>query len=159
MGAWLHLMATARGDTGLASAIAGSGIALPWTTHWTLWRPPGGYDPTYLRYEAVNDLVEVRRQGRPAVAVIGDRDGSVRVRDPHTARQLAGPWYEGDIPASDRAALTWPDAEEHDEPGPVSTENLEDAAGSAEGPSAGYDYWLDVMLQVDGVVLLAGRAA
>ncbi|MFE2431315.1 SUKH-4 family immunity protein [Streptomyces sp. NPDC059373] len=155
--AWLHLMATARGDTALASAITGSGIALPWTVKWTLWRPPGGYDPAYLRYGAVNDLVEVRWQGRPAVAVIGDQDGAVRIHDPHTAQRLAGPWYEGDIPAADRAALNWPEPEEHDEPGPVSTEDLEDAADSADGPSAAYDYWLDVRLQVDGVVLLAGE--
>ncbi|MFJ9215575.1 hypothetical protein ACIRJL_05580 [Streptomyces sp. NPDC102383] len=39
--AWLHLSATAQGDTDCAAAIEGPDLARSWTVVWQHWRPPG----------------------------------------------------------------------------------------------------------------------
>ncbi|MFJ9420053.1 SUKH-4 family immunity protein [Streptomyces sp. NPDC101227] len=124
--AWLHLMATARGDHALATAIAESGVRLPWKTEWTHWRPPGGYHWRYLEPGPVDGLTEVRWQGRPAVAGLFTGTSRADIWDAVTGEHLAGPWSD-DIPEEHLGDLSWPPASEKDLPGPESVEDLEEA--------------------------------
>ncbi|MEV0094365.1 SUKH-4 family immunity protein [Streptomyces sp. NPDC050738] len=119
---WLHLMAFARGDRTFAAAVEHSGVRLPWTARWTNWRPPGGYHLDFLQAGTVEALVEVRWQGRKAVASVGgDRHSDVKVWDAMTGASVAGPWPGGKrIPEEHRSDLTWP------EPGTGGPENARD---------------------------------
>ncbi|MFE7607687.1 SUKH-4 family immunity protein [Streptomyces celluloflavus] len=117
--AWLHLMATARGDTVFASGLPASGIRMPWQARWTRWRPPGGYHPAFLEPGAIGELVEVRWQGRPAVAGIGTPELTVGVWDARTGEPLAGTRQEReDLSEELRTGLSWPQpaepADRHD---------------------------------------------
>ncbi|MFH9224913.1 SUKH-4 family immunity protein [Streptomyces lydicus] len=69
--AWLHLMATARGDTALASSLESSGVRLPWKVRWADWRPPGGYHARYTEPGSVVSLGIVHRDGEPVVVGFG----------------------------------------------------------------------------------------
>ncbi|MEV0053171.1 SUKH-4 family immunity protein [Saccharopolyspora shandongensis] len=111
---WLHLMALSRDDLEFASAVATSGVALPWQVQWAHWRPPGGYHVRYLRAGRFAALAEVRWQGRPAIAGLQQRtvDGAqqpfVSIWDVETGERVAHPWEHDEIPAEHRADLTWP---------------------------------------------------
>jgi hypothetical protein len=107
--AWLHLMATARGDTVFASGLPASGIRMPWRAQWTRWRPPGGYHPAFLEPGTIGELVEVRWRGRPAVAGLGSPEPTVGIWDARTGEPLAGTRQEREtLPEELRAGLTWP---------------------------------------------------
>lgn len=123
--AWLHLMATARGDDSFASAVAASGVDLPWKVKWTQWRPPGAYHHRYLSFRACDGMAEVQWQGRPAVAGLYDADESTTLWDPLTGQLLAGPWYGEDIPEEHLPDLSWPDEEE--DAGPTTFDELFEA--------------------------------
>lgn len=111
---WLHLMALSRDDLEFASAVATSGVALPWQVKWAHWRPPGGYHVRYLRAGRFAALAEVRWQGRPAIAGLQQRtvDGAqqpfVSIWDVETGERVTHPWEHDEIPAEHRADLTWP---------------------------------------------------
>ncbi|MFG2289433.1 SUKH-4 family immunity protein [Streptomyces sp. NPDC048595] len=111
---WLHLMALSRDDLEVASAIACSGVALPWQATWAHWRPPGGYHTRYLQAGRIAALSEVRWQGRPAIAglqqrtVDGEQQPYVSIWDVETGDRVAGPWEHDEIPQEHRADLTWP---------------------------------------------------
>jgi hypothetical protein len=105
---WLHLMSTTRGDGDFASAVAESGVRLPWKAAWTRWRPPGGYHPRFLGPGPVDGLAEVRWQGRPAVAGLYSSTSRTDVWDAATGELLAGPWNGNEIPAEHRADLARP---------------------------------------------------
>ncbi|MFE6688048.1 SUKH-4 family immunity protein [Streptomyces sp. NPDC057743] len=148
--AWLHLMATARGDTALADGIARSGLRLPWQTLWTHWRPPGGYHPSYLHPGPIDDLYPVRWEGRPAV--LSDGDNGTHLWDPTSGELLAGPWASGeDFPTTARPALTWA-TDGHPTPGPDSVRALSDTVGDAEG-------WADALEGPLYVYLVAEHAS
>ncbi|MDX6312033.1 MAG: hypothetical protein QOF44_1497 [Streptomyces sp.] len=105
---WLHLMSTTRGDGDVASAVAESGVRLPWKAAWTRWRPPGGYHLRFLGPGPVDGLAAVRWQGRPAVAGLYSPTSRAAVWDAATGELLAGPWNGKEIPAGHRADLAWP---------------------------------------------------
>ncbi|AWN27347.1 SUKH-4 family immunity protein [Streptomyces sp. NEAU-S7GS2] len=108
--AWLHLMATARGDEDFVAGLLASGIRLPWKAVWTRWRPPGGFHASFLAPGVVGETAEVRWHGRPAVAALGTPEVDVSIWDARTGEPLAGPWPEDSVvPEDAHTALTWPD--------------------------------------------------
>ncbi|WP_407553267.1 SUKH-4 family immunity protein [Streptomyces sp. Pv4-95] len=129
--AWLHLMATARGDRPLAAAITDSGVHLPWKAKWTHWRPPGGYHWRFLEPGPVDGLVEVRWQGRPAVAALESWTSRADIWDAVSGEPLAGPWYE-EIPEEYHCDLSWPPGEQEGGPGPQTVDDFEDAISDEE---------------------------
>ncbi|GAB2765224.1 SUKH-4 family immunity protein [Streptomyces bullii] len=148
--AWLHLMAKARNDVELCAAIEQSGVRLPWKTRWTHWRPPGGYDPSYLEPGPVYALFDVRWHGRPAVAANAS-DKGVRVWDAQTAELVAGPWFDEDFPDEATNALTWPP--ETGRAGPTRRRELLAHNDSEEGPD---DEFLPVSLRMGDLTVFAG---
>jgi hypothetical protein len=152
--AWLHLMATARGDLTLASRIADSGIRLPWTTQWTHWRPPGGFHLRYLEPGPVEDYVEVRWERRPAVAAVCHEDDSIRIWDLSDGTLLGGPWFGGGIPVEFQADLSWPDGDEQETAGPTSANDLVNACDPDDGPC---ELLLPWSLRIGNLVVLAGE--
>ncbi|MEU6545395.1 SUKH-4 family immunity protein [Streptomyces sp. NPDC046859] len=105
--AWLHLMATVRGDAQAAQALEHSGIAMPWRTRWAHWRPPYGWRARYLRGGSVTEIGEVEAGGRIAVAVKGRWDRRVRLWDAESGDLIAGPWSDG-TPAPGQSEPLWP---------------------------------------------------
>ncbi|WP_030896530.1 SUKH-4 family immunity protein [Streptomyces sp. NRRL S-474] len=148
--AWLHLMATARNDGELCTGMERSGVRLPWKARWTHWRPPGGYDPSYLEPGPVDALFEVRWRDRPAVAAKAG-DGGVRVWDAETSELVAGPWFDEDFPDDAGDALTWPP--ETGWAGPTGRSELLDHDDSEEGPD---DELLPVALRLGNLTVFAG---
>ncbi|WP_326621007.1 SUKH-4 family immunity protein [Streptomyces decoyicus] len=130
--AWLHVMATARGDRALAAAVAHSGVHLPWKATWTHWRPPGGCHWRYLEPGPVDGLVEVRWQGRPAIAGLHPWPARADIWDAATGEHLAGPWYE-DIPEENHGDVSWPPGEDQGRPVPEAVGDFEDALSDEEG--------------------------
>ncbi|MFH8574284.1 SUKH-4 family immunity protein [Streptomyces sp. NPDC017993] len=107
--ALMHLMATARNDSVFASAVAESGVQLPWKTKWTRWRPPGGYHVSYTQMTPLTGMAEVRWRGRPAVAGICERKRpDVAIWDAETGEPLAAPFQGRDFPEEYLEALSWP---------------------------------------------------
>ncbi|MDQ0993407.1 SUKH-4 family immunity protein [Streptomyces sp. V3I7] len=157
--AWLHLMATARGDTELCVGIANSGVRLPWRTLWTRWCPPGGYHPSYLTPGPVYELFAVRWQGRPAVASSAS-DDTVRIWDLATSELLAGPWPGEEFPPEQRGVLTW-DTDHAggqlspEEPGPTSLEDLRAHERDTPGPGEAYEF-LPLALDTGSIAVVAG---
>ncbi|MFB8756013.1 SUKH-4 family immunity protein [Streptomyces nigra] len=147
--AWLHLMATARNDTALCASIERSGVQLPWKVRWTHWRPPGGYDPSYLEPGPVSSLLDVRWHDRPAIATQGD-DDSIRVYDAETGHLVAGPYY-GDLPDEVTSALTWP--METGRARPTSRQQLLAHDDTQEGPDF---FFLGALLRTGQLTVLAG---
>ncbi|MFJ6650960.1 SUKH-4 family immunity protein [Streptomyces sp. NPDC091290] len=148
--AWLHLMATARHDTELCTSIERAGVELPWKVRWTHWRPPGGYDPSYLKPGPVSSLFDVRWHGRPAI-VSSTYPHGIHVWDAETGDLLAGPWYGDDLPAEATAALTWPTA-----PGqapPTTRKELRAFNATEEGPDHEF---LPALLRSGRLTVLAG---
>ncbi|MGW6475228.1 SUKH-4 family immunity protein [Streptomyces nigra] len=148
--AWLHLMAEARNDTELCASIERSGVQLPWKVRWTHWRPPGGYDPGYLKPGPVGSLFDVRWHDRPTIA--STAYGKVmNVWDAETGDQQAGPWYGETLPDNATTALTWPAA-----PGqapPTTRKELRALASTEEGPD---DELLPTLLRTGQLTVLAG---
>ncbi|ARH91301.1 hypothetical protein STRMOE7_14435 [Streptomyces sp. MOE7] len=114
--AWLHLMSTVRGDTEVADGIARSGLHLPWKVRWAHWRPPGGWDLSYLEpgpQLALSDVTDDVSEdvpgaaGRRVVAGQGAWDRRVRLWDAATGEQLGGPWSDG-VPRPGQAEPLWP---------------------------------------------------
>ncbi len=105
--AWLHLMATVRGDAQAVQALERSGIALPWRTRWAHWRPPYGWRTRYLRGGSVTEISEAEAGGRVAVAATGRWDRRVRLWDAESGDLVAGPWSEG-IPEPGQSEPLWP---------------------------------------------------
>lgn len=114
--AWLHLMSTVRGDTEVADGIARSGLDLPWKVRWAHWRPPGGWDLSYLEpgpQLALSDVTDDVSEdvpgaaGRRVVAGQGAWDRRVRIWDAATGEQLGGPWSDG-VPRPGQAEPLWP---------------------------------------------------
>ncbi|MFD8543984.1 SUKH-4 family immunity protein [Streptomyces sp. NPDC059649] len=140
--ALMHLMATARKDTPFSSAVAESGVQLPWKTTWTHWRPPGGYHVSYAQTMPLTALAGVRWNGRPAVAGLCERKRpDVAIWDAETGALLAGPWQGDDIPEGHLGALSWPpldDAGSPDEagrrPGPLTFADLYAGVPVGRGP-------------------------
>ncbi|MET9516900.1 SUKH-4 family immunity protein [Streptomyces sp. NPDC002994] len=128
--AWLHLSAMARADSELCAAIEQSGVSLPWRTRWAHWRPPGGYDLSYVQPGPVYQLFAVRWWGRPAVAASAE-DGAVRVWDAETSELVAGPWFGEEFPGEAADALAWPP--ETGLAGPTSRSELLDQDESEAG--------------------------
>ncbi|MFH8679663.1 SUKH-4 family immunity protein [Streptomyces lydicus] len=131
--ALMHLMATARQDTAFASAVAESGVQLPWKTTWTHWRPPGGYHVSYTRPMVLTALAEVRWHGRPAVAGLCERKNpDAAIWDAATGELLAGPWQGDDIPEGHLNALSGPSPADTGSP---------DGTGSRPGPRTFHDLY------------------
>ncbi|MEV6668466.1 SUKH-4 family immunity protein [Streptomyces nigra] len=148
--AWLHLMAAARNDTELCASIERSGVQLPWKVRWTHWRPPGGYDPGYLKPGPVGSLFDVRWHDRPAI-VSTAYGKAMNVWDAETGDLLAGPWYGETLPDNATTALTWPTA-----PGqapPTTRKELRALASIEEGPD---DELLPTLLRTGQLTVLAG---
>ncbi|MDC2958781.1 SUKH-4 family immunity protein [Streptomyces gilvifuscus] len=156
---WLHLMATARGDTELGRSIETSGLRMPWKALWTHWCPPGGYHPSYLQPGPVYELFAVRWKGRPAVAST-DVDDAVRIWDLATSELLAGPWADEDFPLRERGSLNW-DTESAEgqpsssDPGPTNLEELRAQDRSVEGPGEDYEF-LPVALELGTIKVVGG---
>ncbi|MFE1771218.1 SUKH-4 family immunity protein [Streptomyces sp. NPDC059008] len=158
--AWLHLMATARGDRDLADAVADSSVHLPWKTNWARWRPPGGYHWRFLDPGPAEGLTEVRWQGRPAVATLFTWTSRVDVWDAANGEHLGGPWRE-EIPEEHHSDLSWPPESASEEgmsgeglPGPETYEDLEDAMSDEE---SAHDLLLgSPVLRLGSQVILAG---
>ncbi|MFI1732747.1 SUKH-4 family immunity protein [Streptomyces acidicola] len=148
--AWLHLMAMARDDTELCAEIEQSGVRLPWKARWTHWRPPGGYDPSYLEPGPVYTLFEVRWRDRPAVAAKAS-DNGVRVWDAETSELVGGPWFDEDFPDEAANVLTWPP--ETGWAGPTRRSELLAHDDSEEGPD---DEFLPVSLRLGDLTVFAG---
>ncbi len=148
--AWLHLMAMARNDAELCAAIEQSGVRLPWKARWTHWRPPGGYDPSYLEPGPLYTLFEVRWRDRPAVAVEAS-DKGVRVWDAETSELVGGPWFDEDFPDEAANVLTWPP--ETGWAGPTRRSELLAHDNSEEGPD---DEFLPVSLRLGNLTVFAG---
>ncbi len=107
--ALMHLMATARNDSAFASAVAESGVQLPWKAKWTRWRPPGGYHVSYTQMTPLTGTAEVRWHGRPAIAGICERKRpDVAVWDAETGEPLAAPFQGMELPEEYLEALSWP---------------------------------------------------
>lgn len=127
---WLHLMALSRNDRAFASAVASSGLALPWQAKWAKWRPPGGLHPDFLEAGRLAALAEVRWQGRPAVAGLQRRTVNeeellyVSIRDVETGEQLTDPLEGDQILEEHSADLTWPAAFGQVSPAPDSVREL-----------------------------------
>ncbi|TJZ54567.1 hypothetical protein FCH28_15850 [Streptomyces piniterrae] len=127
---WLHLMALSRDDLEVASAIASSGVALPWQAKWAHWRPPGGYHARFLQAGRFAALTEVRWQGRPAIAglqqrtVLEEQELYVSIWDAETGDRVADPWEHDEIPQEHRADLTWPASPGSDAAAPVRVRDL-----------------------------------
>ncbi|MFG3116526.1 SUKH-4 family immunity protein [Streptomyces sp. NPDC048197] len=141
--ALMHLMATAREDTAFASAVAESGVRLPWKTTWTRWRPPGGYHVSYTRTMSVTGIAEVRWNGRRAIAGLCERkQPDVAIWDAETGALLAGPWQGDDIPEGHLGDLSWPSLRAHPEssndadgrPGPLTFHDLHTGVPAGRGP-------------------------
>ncbi|MFF4153949.1 SUKH-4 family immunity protein [Streptomyces sp. NPDC001651] len=148
--AWLHLMATARHDTDLCASIEQSGVELPWKVRWTHWRPPGGYDPSYLKPGPISSLFDVRWHDRPAILSSAYAQG-IHVWDAETGDLLAGPWYGDNLPDEAILALTWPTA-----PGqapPATRKELRAFNATQEGPD---DDFLPALLRTGSLTVLAG---
>ncbi|MFE2643672.1 SUKH-4 family immunity protein [Streptomyces nigra] len=111
--AWLHLMATVRGDSRAAQTLEHSGIALPWRTRWAHWRPPYGWRTRYLRGGSVTEISEVEAGGRVAVAAKGRWDRRVRLWDADSGDLIAGPWSDG-IPEPGQSEPLWPRGQDND---------------------------------------------
>ncbi|MET8468973.1 SUKH-4 family immunity protein [Streptomyces sp. NPDC006422] len=128
--AWLHLMALSRDDLDFASAVAASGVTLPWRAKWAHWRPPGGYDARFLRAGRFVALTEVRWQGRPAIAalqqrtVLEEQELYVSVWDAETGELAAGPWEHDEMSPAHLADLAWPASSESDTTLPVQVRDL-----------------------------------
>lgn len=148
--AWLHLMAMARNDPDLCTGIGQSAVHLPWKARWTHWRPPGGYDPSYLEPGAVYALFDVRWNERPAVAA-NAADNGVRVWDAENGHLVAGPWYGEDLPDEATNALTWPP--ETGRAAPTRRSELLAHESGQEGPD---DEFLPVAQRVGNLTVLAG---
>ncbi len=151
--AWLHLMTTARGDRALASAIADSGVRLPWTVKWAHWRPPGGYHWRFLEPDPVDGLVEVRWRGRPAVAGLHTWSSRAVLWDAVTGEHVAGSWRE-EIPEEYHGDLSWPPGDDADRPAPECVGDLEDAMPDEE---AVHDLLLESpALRIGNLVIYGG---
>ncbi|UZJ31476.1 SUKH-4 family immunity protein [Streptomyces endophytica] len=151
--AWLHLMATARGDHAFAAAVAASGVRLPWKAKWTHWRPPGGCHWRYLEPGRIDGLTEVRWQGRAAVASLYTESARADIWDADTGEHLAGPWND-EIPEEHHGDLSWRSASGNDLPGPESVEDLEEAMSEEESV---HDLLLDSpALFIGNQVILGG---
>ncbi|MFI7412250.1 hypothetical protein ACIBU0_26610 [Streptomyces sp. NPDC049627] len=105
--AWLHLMATARGDSSSAQALEDSGIEFPWRTRWAHWRPPYGWCKAYLRAGSLREITEVEVGGRNAIGGKGQWDRRVRLWDVESGDLIAGPWSDG-IPEPGQSEPLWP---------------------------------------------------
>ncbi|MGW5247178.1 SUKH-4 family immunity protein [Streptomyces sp. NPDC004129] len=153
--AWLHLTATARDDAELCRGIENSGVHLPWKALWTRWRPPGGYDPRYLRPGPVYELFSVRWRGRPAVAGCSV-DDTVHIWDVSTPEVAAGPWSGEEFPVEQLDDLAWDaDRTQIQEDGPRSLRELRTQELAAEGPGED-DEFLPVALVFGDTTVLAG---
>ncbi|MGW5482137.1 SUKH-4 family immunity protein [Streptomyces sp. NPDC004008] len=153
--AWLHLMAAARDDAELCRGIENSGVHLPWKALWTHWRPPGGYDPRYLRPGPVYELFSVRWRGQPAVAGCSV-DDTVHVWDVSTSELMAGPWTGEGFPVEQLDDLAWDaDRSQFQEGGPRSLRELRSQELAAEGPGED-DEFLPVALVFGDTTVLAG---
>ncbi|MGV9566423.1 SUKH-4 family immunity protein [Streptomyces sp. NPDC003480] len=153
--AWLHLMAKARDDAALCGGIENSGVRLPWKALWTHWRPPGGYDPRYLRPGPVYELFSVRWRGRPAVAGCSV-DNTVHVWDVSTSEPVAGPWSSEEFPIGQSDDLAWDaDHTQTQDHGPRSLRELRAQERTAEGPGEDDDF-LPVALDFGDTTVLAG---
>ncbi|MFJ9851582.1 SUKH-4 family immunity protein [Streptomyces sp. NPDC101150] len=152
--AWLHLMATARGDEDFVAGLLASGIRLPWKAVWTRWRPPGGFHASFLAPGVVGETVEVRWQDRPAVAALGIPDVDVSVWDARTGEPLAGPWPEDTVvPEEFHTALTWPEGAGPE--GPITTLDALEAA--VPGTAAAHPSLLSApVLSVGELAILGG---
>ncbi|MCL7496856.1 SUKH-4 family immunity protein [Streptomyces sp. MCA2] len=147
--AWLHLMSTVRGDTEFAAGIERSGVSLPWKVRWANWRPPGGWDLSYLRPGPLLTLFDatagVPAAGRRIVAGQGAWDRRVRIWDAQTGEQLGGPWSDG-VPQPGQAEPLWP--RDHD---PQITQPWVQLTNYGVAPDL-----LTETLRLDGLVVVGG---
>ncbi|MFG2136755.1 SUKH-4 family immunity protein [Streptomyces sp. NPDC048650] len=157
---WLHLMALSRDDLEVASAIASSGVALPWRAKWARWRPPGGYHTGFLQAGRFAALTEVRWQGRPAIAglqqrtVLEEQELYVSIWDAETGDRVTDPWEHDEIPQEHRADLTWPASPGSDAAAPARVRDLFAASSPRRDQRA---FMLPcVPLTVGEVVVFAG---
>ncbi|MFE0381064.1 SUKH-4 family immunity protein [Streptomyces inhibens] len=157
--ALMHLMATARNDSAFASAVAESGVRLPWKTKWTRWRPPGGYHVSYTQTMQLTGLAEVRWRGRPAIAGLCERKRpEAAIWDAGTGESLIAPWQGEDVPEEHLEALSWPSPSPSpdgaDRPRPSSFGDL--YAGVPEGRGAHPALLECPPLPVGDLVILGG---
>ncbi|MGP3992090.1 SUKH-4 family immunity protein [Streptomyces sp. 3N207] len=157
---WLHLMALSRDDLEFASAVAASGVALPWRAKWARWRPPGGYHTRFLQAGRFAALTEVRWQGRPAIAglqqrtVLEEQELYVSIWGAETGDRVADPWEHDEIPQEHRADLTWPASPGSDAAAPARVRDLFAASSPRRDQRA---FMLPcVPLTVGEVVVFAG---
>ncbi|MEU1854156.1 SUKH-4 family immunity protein [Streptomyces sp. NPDC019990] len=143
--AWLHLMATARGDSPSAQALEHSGIELPWRTRWAQWRPPYGWRKKYLRAGSLAEITEVEVGGRFAIAGKGRWDRRVRLWDVESGDLIAGPWSDG-MPEPGQSEPLWPRGQDNQLAQPWSELN-------AFGSSLSNPQFTDILQVRDGVVL------
>lgn len=152
----MHLMATARNDSAFASAVAESGVQLPWKTKWTRWRPPGGYHVSYTQTMQLTGLAEVGWRGRPAIAGLCERkQPEVAILDAETGESLVAAWEGEDVPEEHQQTLSWPSPDGTDRPGPATFADL--YTGVPEGRGAHPALLECPPLPVgDGLVILGG---
>ncbi|KAA6221784.1 hypothetical protein CP973_07225 [Streptomyces albofaciens JCM 4342] len=106
--AWLHLMATARGDDTLAHAIENSGLDLPWKVRWADWRPPGGFGVRFTEPGSIVSLGVVHRRDEPLIVGFGQYDRTLQVWHAATGERV-WPQFTEEFPQEVAETLSWPD--------------------------------------------------
>ncbi|MEU2787691.1 SUKH-4 family immunity protein [Streptomyces sp. NPDC007100] len=106
--AWLHLMATARGDEALAEAIENSGVRMPWKVRWTDWRPPGGFQARFTEPGSIVSLGVVCQRDEPLLVGFGQYDRTLRSWRAETGER-AYPQFTEEFPQDVADTLSWPD--------------------------------------------------
>jgi hypothetical protein len=121
--AWLHHAALSAGRAELAEQLLASGVALPWRTTWTHWRPPGVFGQIQAEAGRVDELgVAV---GESGLTVVTARDMTTGRNAYPAYRYLRQEWIPvtgepASAPVEVRASLSdgdllWSDA--HRSPG------------------------------------------
>ncbi|MFJ9413957.1 SUKH-4 family immunity protein [Streptomyces sp. NPDC101227] len=148
--AWLHLMATARGDAALARSLEGSGVRLPWKVRWADWRPPGGYQARYTEPGSVVSLGIVHRDGEPVVVGFGQFNRVFRIWRTADGVQVCPQGVEEFAPDV-AESLSWPDGRT----APLTAQALRKASLSSALNGLDEDQF-SCSARIDGLVVLGG---
>jgi WD40 repeat protein len=92
--AYLQLSCRRCGAEKLADRVDGLGVAMPWRTRWAWWSPTGVHRQLVGHEKPITSLASGDMDGRP-IALTGSQDGTARIWDLVTLRQLGEPLRPG----------------------------------------------------------------